>query len=215
MKCAQWLWRHIKMLKCAGRGHDPDGVKATQMGECAVECPACPHPKKNLPDGWKNAPESILWVLLAPHQTHDSDSVFQMALYLPCNHWHQFPAQVKGPGLEGWSAFRWWVESYGQDRTVQSVHWPIWPSSPGMLYWRVLPTCFANYLIYSLPLVILSFERPTTPPWGHQRPSRLAVWLAYFAGTMNLYSKMAWEISRRENGALAEASCIFIHLPAV
>jgi CxC2 like cysteine cluster associated with KDZ transposases len=50
------IWRHLKMLERAGRGHDPAGVEATKFGECAVECPACPHPEKNLPDDWKSAP---------------------------------------------------------------------------------------------------------------------------------------------------------------
>lgn len=53
------MWRHLKMLKRAGRGHDPEGAKATRMGECAVECVACPHPGKNLPDGWESAPEGV------------------------------------------------------------------------------------------------------------------------------------------------------------
>ena len=53
------IWRHLKMLKRAGRGHDPAGVKATLASECAVECPACPHPGRNLPAGWENAPESV------------------------------------------------------------------------------------------------------------------------------------------------------------
>jgi hypothetical protein len=51
-------WRHLKMLKRAGRGHDPDGVTATRGGELAVLCPACPQPGKNLPVDWKNAPAS-------------------------------------------------------------------------------------------------------------------------------------------------------------
>ncbi|PIL32910.1 hypothetical protein GSI_05028 [Ganoderma sinense ZZ0214-1] len=42
-------WRHLKILKRAGRGNDPAGVAATRPGECAVECPACPHPGKNMP----------------------------------------------------------------------------------------------------------------------------------------------------------------------
>lgn len=41
-------WRHLKPMKRAGRGHDPDGVAATRPGSCAVLCPACPHPGKNL-----------------------------------------------------------------------------------------------------------------------------------------------------------------------
>jgi hypothetical protein len=49
-------WRHLKMLKRSGRGHDPAGVKNTQEGECAVLCPACPQPGKNMPSGWEAAP---------------------------------------------------------------------------------------------------------------------------------------------------------------
>jgi hypothetical protein len=49
-------WRHLKMLKRAGRGHDPAGVAATKLGECAVLCPACPQPGKNLPVGWDKVP---------------------------------------------------------------------------------------------------------------------------------------------------------------
>lgn len=49
-------WRHLKMLKRTGRGHGPDGVEGTGEGECAVLCPACPQPGKNLPDDWQDAP---------------------------------------------------------------------------------------------------------------------------------------------------------------
>ncbi|KAF8066636.1 hypothetical protein FPV67DRAFT_1417508 [Lyophyllum atratum] len=48
-------YRHLKMLKRAGRGHDPAGTVATKPGECAVLCPACPQPGINLKEGWKNA----------------------------------------------------------------------------------------------------------------------------------------------------------------
>ncbi|KAI0055821.1 hypothetical protein BV25DRAFT_1921506 [Artomyces pyxidatus] len=49
-------WRHIMMMKRAGRGHDPAGIIGTEPGECAVICPACPHPGINLPEGWEDAP---------------------------------------------------------------------------------------------------------------------------------------------------------------
>ncbi|KAJ7016310.1 hypothetical protein C8F04DRAFT_1281905 [Mycena alexandri] len=49
-------WRHLQMLKRAGRGHDRKGVDATAAGECALLCPACPHPGKNLPPDWKEVP---------------------------------------------------------------------------------------------------------------------------------------------------------------
>ncbi|KAJ7739347.1 hypothetical protein B0H16DRAFT_1465303 [Mycena metata] len=51
-------WRNLQMLKRSGRGHDPSGPKGTASGECALLCPACPHPGKNLPEGWKNCAES-------------------------------------------------------------------------------------------------------------------------------------------------------------
>ncbi|KAI0702783.1 hypothetical protein C8T65DRAFT_579081 [Cerioporus squamosus] len=49
-------WRHLKLLKRSGRGHDPGGPAATTPGSCVVECAACPQPGKNLPEGWENAP---------------------------------------------------------------------------------------------------------------------------------------------------------------
>ncbi|KZP10423.1 hypothetical protein FIBSPDRAFT_758379 [Athelia psychrophila] len=55
-------WRNLKMLKRAGRGHDPSGVAATQEGECAVVCPVCPQPGKNLEADWQEAPEGVQWL---------------------------------------------------------------------------------------------------------------------------------------------------------
>jgi hypothetical protein len=52
-------WWNLKMLKRAEHGHDPAGVNATKEGECAVLCPACPQPGKNLPPDWRDAPEEI------------------------------------------------------------------------------------------------------------------------------------------------------------
>jgi hypothetical protein len=49
-------YRHLLMLKRAGRGHDPSSVMGTGAGELAVECPVCPNPKVNLPEGWDKAP---------------------------------------------------------------------------------------------------------------------------------------------------------------
>ncbi|KAG1857820.1 hypothetical protein F4604DRAFT_1882980 [Suillus subluteus] len=45
-------WRHLKML---------NGVDATSAGECAILCPVCPHPGKNLPEGWEDASHDIRW----------------------------------------------------------------------------------------------------------------------------------------------------------
>ncbi|KAG1726701.1 uncharacterized protein EDB91DRAFT_1330919 [Suillus paluster] len=53
-------WRHLKMLKRSGRGHEASGIDGTAEGECAILCPACPHPGKNLPADWKDAPRQWL-----------------------------------------------------------------------------------------------------------------------------------------------------------
>ena len=42
-------------LKRGGQGHDPAGIDATSNGELLVECPACPHPERNLPVDWEKA----------------------------------------------------------------------------------------------------------------------------------------------------------------
>ncbi|KAG2365204.1 hypothetical protein BDR07DRAFT_1449868 [Suillus spraguei] len=55
-------WRHLVMLKRSGRGHDPSGVAGTSEGQCAVLCPACPQPGKNLPDDWQDAPKAKGWL---------------------------------------------------------------------------------------------------------------------------------------------------------
>jgi hypothetical protein len=52
------IWRHLKLLKRTGRGHVPEPVLETKDGECAVECPACPHPDRNLPADWKSRAKS-------------------------------------------------------------------------------------------------------------------------------------------------------------
>ncbi|KAJ7908806.1 hypothetical protein B0H13DRAFT_2233210 [Mycena leptocephala] len=61
--CRQW--RHLMMLKRAGRAHDPGGSAATKSGELAITCPACPDPVVNLPLDWENAPpeKKFLYIL--------------------------------------------------------------------------------------------------------------------------------------------------------
>ncbi|KAJ7250007.1 hypothetical protein C8J57DRAFT_1521603, partial [Mycena rebaudengoi] len=55
-------WRHLQMLKRAGRLHDPEGILSTKPGECALLCPACPHPGKNLPNDWDKAGEAKIFL---------------------------------------------------------------------------------------------------------------------------------------------------------
>ncbi len=58
-------WSNMAMAKRAGRSHIPDGLKITGPGECALLCPACPHPGKNLPEDWKDAPAEKRYLFLS------------------------------------------------------------------------------------------------------------------------------------------------------
>lgn len=63
-------WRHLKMLKRAGRGHDPErDCSQTREGECALLCPACPHPGINMPEGWEDEPAETKYVAFGAAQT--------------------------------------------------------------------------------------------------------------------------------------------------
>ncbi|KAI0795165.1 hypothetical protein BC629DRAFT_1581798 [Irpex lacteus] len=55
-------WRNLVLLKRSGRGHDAGGIDSTKEGDCAVECPACPHPGRNLPTDWASAPSNTAWL---------------------------------------------------------------------------------------------------------------------------------------------------------
>jgi hypothetical protein len=57
------IWEHLKLLKRGGRGHEPDGVDGTKPGQCAVECPACPHPGRNIPPEWERRSENERYVM--------------------------------------------------------------------------------------------------------------------------------------------------------
>jgi len=56
-------WRHSKMAKCAGCGHDLSGIDGTSQGSLSIPCRSCPHPGINLPDGWDSAPPKDQCVL--------------------------------------------------------------------------------------------------------------------------------------------------------
>ncbi|KAJ7300618.1 hypothetical protein DFH08DRAFT_979518 [Mycena albidolilacea] len=47
-------YQTISMMKCAGHGHDPAGVVGAAQSELALLCRSCPHPGRNLPEGWDN-----------------------------------------------------------------------------------------------------------------------------------------------------------------
>ena len=72
-------WRHIKMVKRAGRAYDPKGIAATTPGSLAILCRACPLPHVNLPEGWENAP---------PERACVSDCfIFLILLLIPSCSW--------------------------------------------------------------------------------------------------------------------------------
>ncbi|KAF7790015.1 hypothetical protein EIP86_000963 [Pleurotus ostreatoroseus] len=52
-------YRHLKMLKRSGRGHEPGGAAATKPGELCVRCPACPRPGFNIPDNWEHVSDDL------------------------------------------------------------------------------------------------------------------------------------------------------------
>ena len=45
-------WRHLKGVKRGGGAHQTHPLSETAPGSFAIECPACPHPRRNLPDDW-------------------------------------------------------------------------------------------------------------------------------------------------------------------
>ncbi|KAG1778278.1 hypothetical protein EV702DRAFT_1026696 [Suillus placidus] len=102
-------WRNITLLKRFGRGHDPAGINATLQGSCAVLCPACPQPGKNLPQGWEDAPPEVRWLyglFLA------IDANFRLAR-------KNVSSDSVDPGLsKGWAYF---VKEHGYKMFLQDV----------------------------------------------------------------------------------------------
>ncbi|KAJ7818572.1 hypothetical protein B0H14DRAFT_3473649 [Mycena olivaceomarginata] len=91
-------WMHLQLVKRAGRGHDPyeDRINATQARECALLCPACPQPRKNLPPGWENVPfhKVFLYVLYIA-----LDANFRLRR-------RDVSSEEKDPGfMKGWAFF--------------------------------------------------------------------------------------------------------------
>ena len=54
-------WRHLKQIKRGGGAHSPMGLISVRSGEFALECPACPHPGRNLPANWQQAPSDKMY----------------------------------------------------------------------------------------------------------------------------------------------------------
>jgi hypothetical protein len=74
-------WRHIKMAKRAGRGHDVTGIAGTAQGELAIPCRACPRPGVNLPKDWENSSSEDRYVPVSSFFRPSSSSAFFSWLY--------------------------------------------------------------------------------------------------------------------------------------
>lgn len=54
LRC-QRVWRQMKYRIWHGHGHEPN--KEVPPGGLALFCAACPQPKVNLPENWKDDPD--------------------------------------------------------------------------------------------------------------------------------------------------------------
>jgi uncharacterized C2H2 Zn-finger protein len=54
----------LKQIKRGGGAHSPMGLVSVRDGEFALECPACPHPGRNLPANWQQAPSDKKYSIL-------------------------------------------------------------------------------------------------------------------------------------------------------
>ena len=51
LRCSR-EYQHLKMIQRSGRVFETMTGATLNDGDLAVECPACPHPGRNLPDDW-------------------------------------------------------------------------------------------------------------------------------------------------------------------
>ncbi|KAJ6499891.1 hypothetical protein DFH09DRAFT_945023 [Mycena vulgaris] len=88
-------YRHLLMLKRAGRGHDPSGVAGTKAGELAIRCPCCPRPGVNLPQDWDKCPpeDAFLYIFYLA-----LDACFRLK-------WRLISSYAKDPPLSAGGAY--------------------------------------------------------------------------------------------------------------
>ena len=48
-------YQHLKMVERSGRIFETIGRNPIEEGGIAIECPACPHPGRNLPEDWESS----------------------------------------------------------------------------------------------------------------------------------------------------------------
>ncbi|KAF9780599.1 hypothetical protein BJ322DRAFT_974297, partial [Thelephora terrestris] len=104
--CCMHQWRHLKAIKHGGGAHQAYPLSATTPGSFAIECSACLHPGRNLPDDWDSVRGAKEWIYT---QFIAVDSNFKLKSK---NH------QIKDLELgSGWSYF---VENAAYTRHVTS-----------------------------------------------------------------------------------------------
>ncbi|KAF7340931.1 hypothetical protein MSAN_02078100 [Mycena sanguinolenta] len=107
-------WRHLQMLKRSARAHIPGGVRHIEAGACALLCPACPQPGKNLPVNgeWRSAPrwKKFLYALFLA-----IDANFRMKR-------KQVSSEEADPGLNDGAAFFSEVKTYMEH---VGEHWDV------------------------------------------------------------------------------------------
>ena len=74
-------WRHLKDIKRGGAGHTSTAVDDLGDGALAIECPACPHPGRNLPPEWENESRDKAYVLFYILTLQHSMTVHHRWLY--------------------------------------------------------------------------------------------------------------------------------------
>ncbi|KAG2128024.1 uncharacterized protein EDB93DRAFT_1243611 [Suillus bovinus] len=62
-KVSMYKFYHALRQMSNNTGLLPVKISGTAEGECAILCPTCPHPGKNLPANWKDAPQQWLYGL--------------------------------------------------------------------------------------------------------------------------------------------------------
>ncbi|KAJ6463650.1 hypothetical protein C8R47DRAFT_992586 [Mycena vitilis] len=108
----------LKRLLRAGRAHDPDGVWATENGECAVLCWTCPHDGKNLPEGWRDvSPEfQFLYMLLLA-----MDANFRLKNRIRANEHEDLPLGSGWGYLVEEGPYKEHLKGYVAEKDVSSV----------------------------------------------------------------------------------------------
>ncbi|KAJ7051194.1 hypothetical protein C8F01DRAFT_1091766 [Mycena amicta] len=100
-------WAFLSRLKRSGRAHAPDGVDASPLGSCAVNCWACPHDGRNLPANWRSADKSLQFLYM---MILAIDANFRLKNRIRANEINDPPL---GPGLA------YWVEPAGYQEHVK------------------------------------------------------------------------------------------------